>query len=294
MVSLAVAVSAFAFSFNGARAENSDPASPTVSAAENTVAATGGDAMAKLFSFANGYHRSENNRARNKYRHPVETLLWFGLRENMTVVEISPGGGAWYTEILAPFLKDKGVYYAAGYALDSKGAYQSRNARRLREKLKANTMLYGKVIHSEFDQGKYDIAPEGSADMVLTFRNVHNWVARDYADAAFASFFRALKPGGILGLVEHRGDPDVEQDPKVRSGYVRQDVVIALAEAAGFKLVGGSEINANPKDTKDYAHGVWSLPPSLRSVIPNADILPKDKYIEIGESDRMTLKFIKP
>ncbi len=244
---------------------------------------------ARLSALAEGDHRSEAYRARNKYRHPAETLSWLGLRDNMTVVEISPGGGGWYSEILAPFLKAGGTYYAAGYDLGSTSEYQARNARRFAEKLEARPDLYGDVVVTVFVQGQYDIAPEGSADMVLTFRNLHNWMDDGFAADAFAAFYRALKPGGILGVVEHRGDPAIDQDPKADSGYVREDHVIALAQGAGFRFADKTEINANPKDTKDHPQGVWTLPPSL-----GLEDVDREKYLAIGESDRMTLKFVKP
>jgi predicted methyltransferase len=226
-----------------------------------------------------GPQRSDAERARDQYRHPLETLTWFGIKDDMRVVEIWPGGG-WYTAILAPFLKDKGQYYAAVF----------ENAQPLKDRLAAKPELYGKVTLTELiPPAKTDIAPAGSADMVLTFRNVHNWMSRGFAEEVFQAMYRALKPGGILGVVEHRGNPAVPQDPKAASGYVNEDYVIKLAEGAGFQLVSRTEINANPKDTKDYPQGVWTLPPVLR--LKEVD---REKYVAIGESDRMTLKFVKP
>jgi predicted methyltransferase len=219
--------------------------------------------------------------ARDKYRHPLETLTFFGIKPDMTVVEIWPGGG-WYTGILAPYLHDNGKLYAA----TNKG----ENVDEYKKKLAADPARFGKVTVTELDPpDKMEIAPPGSADMVVTFRNVHNWMRGDNAEAVFKAMYVALKPGGILGVEEHRGDPSKPQDPKAASGYVQQDYVIKLAEEAGFMLTGKSEINANPKDTKDYAKGVWTLPPTLR--MGDAD---KEKYLAIGESDRMTLKFLKP
>jgi predicted methyltransferase len=224
-------------------------------------------------------HRAEQDRARDQYRHPVETLTWFGVQPQMSVVEIWPGRG-WYTDILAPFLKERGTYYAAVF----------ENTQPLKDKLAANPTVYGKVIVTELiPPAKTEIAPAGSADMVLTFRNVHNWMSRGFAEDVFKTMHRALKPGGILGIVEHRGNPALPQDPKATSGYVTEEQVIKLAEAAGFQLVDRSEINANPKDTKDYAQGVWTLPPTFR--LGEVD---RDKYLAIGESDRMTLKFRRP
>lgn len=253
------------------------------------VQAADADTTAKLKAVIAGSHRTEADKARDQYRHPLETLTWFGIKDNMTVVEVTPGGG-WYTDILAPFLKERGVYYAAGFDPDSEVEYMRRGAQRFKEKIAANAELLGHAkITILAPPNKTEIAPAGSADMVLTFRNVHNWMAAGHAEDVFQAMYRALKPGGILGVVEHRGDPNVEQDPKAASGYVREDYVIKLAEGAGFKLVDRSEINANPKDTKDYEKGVWTLPPVLR--LKEVD---KEKYLAIGESDRMTLKFVKP
>lgn len=233
---------------------------------------------AALKAIIAGTHRPDAERVRDQYRHPLETLIWFGIKDNMTVVEVWPGGG-WYTAILAPFLKERGMYYAATF----------ENAQPLKDKLATNPDLYGKVMLTELiPPTKTDIAPAGSADLVLTFRNVHNWMGRGYAEEVFKTMHRALKPGGILGVVEHRGNPAVPQDPKAASGYVNEDYVIKLAEGAGFQLVGRAEINANPKDTKDYSQGVWTLPPTLR--LKDVD---REKYLAIGESDRITLKFIK-
>ena len=248
-------------------------------------------AQAALQALAEGEHRSAAHKARNQYRHPVETLTWFGLRPDMTVVEIWPGSAGWYLEILAPFLKDQGTYYAAGPDADSSVDYVQRSVKALGDKLAANAELYGGVTTTELapPAGKTLIAPEGSADMVLTFRNVHNWMSGGYAADVFAAMYTALKPGGILGLVEHRGNPEVAQDPKAASGYVNEDYTIELAQAAGFTLLERSDVNANPNDTKDYEGGVCTLPPVLR--LKDVD---RDTYLAIGESDRMTLKFVKP
>jgi predicted methyltransferase len=255
----------------------------------SAVPAADADVAAQLQAVIAGSHRAEADKARDQYRHPLETLTWFGVQDNMTVVEIWPGGG-WYTDILAPFLKDRGTYIAAGFDPEGEREFQRTGAQKFKEKLAANAALFGKTkVTVLAPPTKMDIAPEGSADMVLTFRNVHNWMAGEQAENVFQAMYKALKPGGILGVVEHRGNPNVAQDPKAASGYVREDYVIKLAEEAGFKLVDRSEINANPKDTKDYAQGVWTLPPVLR--LKEVD---KEKYLAIGESDRMTLKFVKP
>jgi len=234
-------------------------------------------------------HRSAANRARDVYRHPKETLTFFGLRSDMTVVEIWPGTGGWYTEVLAPVLKDKGTYYAAHIAPAPGATETPASLKTYRAKLDANPELYGKVIVTALGPNSFEIAPTGSADLVLTFRNIHNWMGRDYAPQVFDAAYRALKPGGILGVVEHRGNPAVPQDPKAGSGYVNEDYAIKMIEAAGFKLVGRSEMNANPKDTKDYEKGVWTLPPTYQ--LGDQD---REKYAAIGESDRSTLKFQKP
>ncbi len=236
-----------------------------------------------------GPQRSEANRARDVYRHPKQTLSFFGLREDMTVVEIWPGAGGWYTEVLAPILKDKGKLYAAQIAPDASNANVAATRTTFEQKIASNPDVYGKVIVTSFGPDTTEIAPPGSADLVLTFRNIHNWMGRDWAPKAFQAMYTALKPGGVLGVVEHRGNPAVPQDPKAKSGYVNEDVAIKLIESAGFKLVDKSEINANPKDTKDYEKGVWTLPPVYREGDKD-----RAKYAAIGESDRMTLKFVKP
>ncbi len=234
--------------------------------------------------------RAKSNRVRDTYRHPEETLAFFGIEPEMTVVEIWPGGG-WYAEILAPYLKDKGQYVAAGFNAESEVGYFRKGSEKFKKLVASRSDDFGqKVKINDFEPPhKTEIIAPGTADAVLTFRNVHNWMSRDAADAAFKSFFTALKPGGILGVVEHRADASKPQDPKARSGYVREDVVIAMAEKAGFKLAAKSEINANSKDVKEYPKGVWTLPPVL--ALKEED---KAKYVAIGESDRMTLKFVKP
>jgi predicted methyltransferase len=247
------------------------------------------DVAAKIEAAATGAHRSDANKARNQYRHPVETLTFFGLAPGMTVVEISPGGG-WYTEILAPVLKDKGRYIAAhNNPMGSPGGQRQRTA--FLEKVQASPDVYGKVAVTSFGKGiEGNIAAPGSADMVLTFRNVHNWMGAGFAPEAFRAFHAALKPGGILGIVEHRLPEDrPDTDDSRRSGYVKVSEVVRMAEAAGFRLAGQSEVNANPKDTADHPKGVWTLPPNF--AMGDTD---REKYAAIGESDRMTLKFVKP
>ncbi len=223
-------------------------------------------------------NRLVGNVARDNYRHPYETLSFFGIKPTDTVVELVPGGG-WFTEILAPYLRDGGQLYAA----DGGG---------VRFKAKMDSMgVYSKVKITSFDpaKGQFDIAPPGSADAVLTFRNVHNWMNGGQAQAVFDAAFKALKPGGTLGVEEHRLPASRTQDPKAPNGYVHEATVIQFAEKAGFKLAGKSEVNANPKDTADHPDGVWTLPPTY--ALKDKD---RAKYQAIGESDRMTLKFVKP
>lgn len=233
-----------------------------------------------------GAQRSDASKARDQYRHPAQTLAFFGIKPTMTVVEVSPAGG-WYSEILAPYLNDKGQYIGAANnpAASEKAA---AGVKKFTDKLAASPAT-SKAKVTVFGKGSYDIAPAGSADAVLTFRNVHNWHMADFDAEAFKAFYAALKPGGVLGIEEHRL-PEAKADALMKtSGYMKTSYVRKLAEAAGFKYVGASEINANAKDTKDYPKGVWTLPPNFAE--GDAD---KAKYAAIGESDRMTLKFVKP
>jgi predicted methyltransferase len=241
-----------------------------------------------------GAHRSAANKARDRYRHPKETLEFFGLRPEMTVVEIWPGGG-WYTDILAPVLRDRGKLYAALYGERPPFPYQSREMESFRAKLASAPTVYGPVTITALGfPDELAIAPAGSADLVVTFRNVHNWVAPGYGppnapELAFKAFFAALKSGGVLGVVDHRWPDRSTEDAQARNGYISEERVIELAEAAGFELAGRSDINRNPLDTHDHPEGVWTLPPDL--ALGDRD---RDKYLAIGESDRLTLKFVKP
>jgi predicted methyltransferase len=229
--------------------------------------------------------RSEANRARDEWRHPRETLGFFGVKPGDNVVEIWPGGG-WYTEILAPLLREHGTYYAAGNG----GVLGGPRALRAKD-----PAIYGAIRYAAFPAGVAEATeppvPAGTADVVLTFRNVHNWIMADppFGEEAFRQMYAMLKPGGTLGVVEHRlpegADPALERT----SGYIRVSTVRRLAEGAGFRLVETSEINANPADTRDYPNGVWSLPPSLRG-----KEVGRERFLAIGESDRMTLRFVKP
>ena len=233
-------------------------------------------------------HRSAANTARDPYRHPAELIALFGVRPDMRVVEIFPGSAGYWTEILAPYLEDRGRYVAAGPSPVQGKAGIQQEIEKLAAKLAGDGARYGKVEVVEFTPDKLDFVPAGSADMVLTFRNLHNWMGSGRVEQALAAFHQALKPGGILGIEEHRGRPDVEQDPKAKTGYVRQDYAVALIEKAGFKLVGQSEANANPRDTRDHPAGVWTLPPTWR--LGEQD---RARYAAIGESDRFVLKFVK-
>lgn len=232
-------------------------------------------------------YRAPENTARDQYRHPLETLSFFGLTPEMTVVEISPGGG-WYLEILAPFVASRGHYVGAVFPANAPMPFMHELNAKIAAWVKQHPELEGKVTFNEFSPPS-DLTTPGSADMVLTFRNVHNWMTSGSEKAAFQAFFKALKPGGVLGVVEHRADPKSKFDPKAPSGYVREKDVIRMAESAGFKLDAKSEINANPKDTRNHPQGVWTLPPTLR--LKDQD---REKYLAIGESDRMTLRFVKP
>lgn len=232
-----------------------------------------------------GSWRSEHNKARDVYRHPKATLQFFGLQPDKTVIEITPGGG-WYSEILAPLLRDNGHYIAA--VPGGNGAEDRQDADALRAKFKADATEYGKASIAVFNPKAPVFGPPGSADMVLTFRNVHNWTMAGNAETMFKAFYAVLKTGGTLGVVDHRAAQGANLDAIKSSGYLPTDYVIKLATDAGFKLDGQSEINANPKDTKNYPKGVWTLPPTL--TLGDKD---RDKYLVIGESDRMTLRFVK-
>jgi predicted methyltransferase len=224
--------------------------------------------------------------ARDPARHPVEELTFLGLKPNQTVIELWPGGGYW-TDILGPYLKAHGHYYVALPAAGN--AEEDTGAAKWRKRFAEQPEHYGNIVQTTLGRDHYDIGPPGSADLVVTFRNLHNWMEGGYAPEALAACFRALKPGGILGIEDHRGRNDQPQDPKAKSGYVRQDYAIQLARDAGFELVGSSEIDANPKDTKDWVDGVWTLPPTLSQRDKD-----RARYVAIGEADNFVLKFRKP
>jgi predicted methyltransferase len=224
--------------------------------------------------------------ARDPARHPLEELTFFGLKPSMTVVELWPGGGYW-TEILGAYLTPSGHYYVA---LQAPGdADDDAATAKWRTRVAAQAARLGNIMQTTLGPGQFDIAPAASADIVLTFRNLHNWMDGGYAEQVLAASFKALKPGGIFGIEEHRGRTDKPQDPKAKNGYVRQDYTIALARKAGFKLIGSSEVDANPKDTKDWVDGVWTLPPTLTQGDKD-----RDRYLAVGEADNFVLKFQKP
>ena len=234
--------------------------------------------------------RSPANVARDSHRHPYETLMFFGIEPDMRVAEIDPGIGTWYMEILAPFLRQSGAYYAVADDPEADmGAYDRQNYLLFMRRVSDQPALFSHARIMPFSPLHKDVAPVGSVDMILTFRSLHNWLEDGIADAAIAAFYRALTPGGILGVVQHRANDDVPQQPAAPNGYVHEWHVIELAESAGFRLVARSEINANPNDSKDYLGGVWELPPTL--AVSETE---RPNRIAIGESDRMTLKFMKP
>lgn len=236
-----------------------------------------------------GDHRTTTYVERDQFRHPKETLLFFGLDPEQSVVEVTPGFG-WYAEILAPILRDSGQYYYTSYTLhDDINPYFVKVEKAFKEKMDLNPDIYSKLNWIHFDPNQPEFAPNGPVDIVLTFRNVHNWAKAGTAESMFSGFARALKPGGILGLVEHRAKPGTSLDDQIRSGYMTVDYVVQMAEAAGFRLDASSEINANPKDTTDHPGGVWNLLPNLRNIADED----KEAISAIGESDRMTLRFVK-
>jgi len=264
-------------------------AASTLHAADNPspAAAVAGQSLQTILA---GSWRSDDNRARDRYRHPAETLTFFQVGSKDTVIEITPGAG-WYAEILAPLLQAQGHYIAAVAAPDSvapdQREYQLKNRDKLTDKFAADKVRFGAAKIVEFDTQAPVLGAPNSADVVLTFRNVHNWVSSRTETAYFKAFYAVLKPGGILGVEDHRAPQGAALNTE--SGYLPEEMVIKLATDAGFKLDAKSEINANPKDTKDYPKGVWTLPPTLR--LGDQD---KEKYLAIGESDRFTLRFVKP
>jgi predicted methyltransferase len=236
--------------------------------------------MPGLAAAIGGPARRAFNVARDRYRHPAAVLRFFGVRADQAVLEIEPGAGYW-TEILAPFLKADGRYIAALPVPANAGW------RTFIERLERDPSAFGRVEITGMGAGPM-VAP-GSVDVVLSFRNLHDWMADGTASAKLAAMYAALKPGGVLGMEDHRAAPDRPQDPKARDGYVREDYAKALIKQAGFRFVAASAVGDNPRDTKNYPDGVWTLPPTLR-----LGAVDRAKYLAIGESDRWTMKFVKP
>lgn len=280
-ISFACSTAALAQAAAGTVGEPDQPASelvPPTSASDFT--------SGQLASVIAGNWRSPKNRARDVYRHPSLTLQFFGIRPDQTVIEITPGGG-WYSEILAPLLHDNGHYIAAIRAPEKSDGEAARDDSALHRKFAADATHYGNARFVQFDPSAPAFGAPGSADMLLTFRNVHNWAGT--APLMFKAFFDVLKPGGVLGVVDHRADAGAQVDVVEASGYLPVSYVVKLATDAGFVLDKSSEINANPKDDHDHPKGVWTLPPTF--ALGDKD---RAKYQAIGESDRMTLRFIKP
>ncbi|SFL09219.1 class I SAM-dependent methyltransferase [Lysobacter sp. cf310] len=277
---LLIAVIAAALGLGAASVEAKPPAA-------KAAAATKAAGFERVLA---GDWRNEKNRARDVYRHPAQTLGFFGVKPGQTVIEITPGGG-WYSEVLAPYLKDDGQYVAAVWddAIPDQPKYRYSLNTQLRAKFADSPAIYGKPDVRVFDPKAPNFGPAGGADVVLTFRNAHNWVSDGNAPAYFKAFFDALKPGGVLGVVDHRAKPGTDLEAMKKSGYLTEALVIELAQGAGFVLDEKSEVNANPKDTADHPNGVWTLPPSNQH-----DAADDAKYKAIGESDRMTLRFKKP
>jgi len=242
-----------------------------------------------LLAAISGTVRTDKERARDAARHPAETLTFFGVRPDSRVVELWPGGG-WYTAILGPYLRERGQLTITHF--DPNGdpeSYDTKESKQILDRLAAAPAAFGKVSGQQIAPPNVVLGPEGSADVVLTFRNIHNWIEAGYDAQVFGAIARVLRPGGVLGVEEHRASRELTLKEMNESGYVSEAHVIQLAEAAGLKLEARSEINANAKDTKDHPHGVWSLPPSYQG--KDVD---RDKFTAIGESDRMTLRFRKP
>jgi len=273
---------------DGDTAASAEPAAEAVTQAPAEDAAQAG-AMSFDDVIA-GDWRTPEFVERDRYRNPAETLSFFGLEPSDTVIEITPGGG-WYAEILAPYVRENGQYVAAVVdpeALpEDRRDYPTRSLATLEALFAAHPEQFDRAQVVRYDPAAPGFGEPGSADMVVTFRNVHNWLGSGQAEGMFQGFYEVLKPGGVLGVVDHRAvDGSAEYD---KSGYVGQDRMIALAEGAGFQLDASSEINSNPADTRDHPNGVWTLPPTN-----NHDEADAGRYAEIGESDRMTLRFVKP
>ncbi|MDT7838643.1 class I SAM-dependent methyltransferase [Aquabacterium sp. OR-4] len=251
-------------------------------------------ADAALAAALAGPQRSANNRARDAARHPAETLQFFGVRPAHSVLELSPGGG-WYTEILAPWLRERGRLAVAHFARDDAQDYRRRGRANFEAKLAKHPELYDRVLVGTLPGGplgprfgELPLAP-GSVDCVLTFRNVHNWLEDSQLDDILRASFALLRPGGVLGVVDHRAAPDTPLAQQIKTGYLTEALVAERLRAAGFVAEARSEVNANPRDTRDHPHGVWSLPPTLRGGEAT-----RERFLAIGESDRFTHRYRKP
>ena len=300
---IGISLAALALAACGNEADLDDTTSAPPPPAEETNASDDGletvspeEAGYTVEDAVQGSWRTDEERARDPYRHPVETLAFLGIEGDDTVIELWPGGG-WYTNILAPWLhQNGGQLIAATFSPD-----RSERAAEIIEDYKtnyaANPGTFGQIEYTVYDAEAEPMGEPESADAVLTFRNIHNWMSGGHADKFFEEAYRVLKPGGVLGVVEHRLPSSQEQDPSAPSGYVHQDYVKGLAEAAGFEFEASSEVNANPADTADHPFGVWTLPPVARTEDRDGNTpegFDPERYLEIGESDRMTLKFVKP
>ena len=275
------------------------PEPPAETSQSETTEGAEAPAMAEDYTVQTameGSWRTADEKARDQYRHPAETLEFFGIEGDDTVVEIWPGGG-WYTNILAPWLNANGGQLIAATYNPERSERTAEVVADFKANYAENTDTFGTIEYVVYDADAEPMGEPESADAVLTFRNIHNWMNGDHADKFFNEAYRVLKPGGVLGVVEHRLPSSMEQDPSAPSGYVHEDYVKALAEAAGFEFEAASEINANPADTADHPFGVWTLPPVSRTTDRDGNTpegFEAAQYLEIGESDRMTLKFVKP
>jgi predicted methyltransferase len=263
----------------------------SVAFAEPKASQPTSDIASVISTASTGDHRSADNIARNHYRHPIDTLQFFGLTPDMTVLEIHPGG-LWYTEILAPVLKEEGQLIVAGHdvSIENQPEYRYKQQASMEERFVKEPAIFSEVKIATFAPPQsIQLGEPASVDMVLTFRNFHGWIRDGVAPASLQAFYEVLKPGGVLGVVQHRSDsPGLLASGEI-DGYVSEAQMIELAEAAGFVLEARSDINANPRDNHQHAQGVWTLPPALRLGEEN-----RQSYIDIGESDRMTLRFRKP
>jgi len=256
------------------------------SATEGGEGTTASPSSAALSAVVAGEHRSAENKARDIYRHPVETLLFFEIEPDMHVLEVSPGRG-WYTEILAPYLRESGKLTVGVPSAEGRRAKYRQSFLDMKA---AHPEVFVKVDVVTFDPpAPIDLGPDASVDLVLTFRNTHNWIGDGGEKEAYAALFDVLRPGGVLGVVQHRAAEGTDASEAAKTGYVPEAYVIAVAQEAGFELAGRSDINRNEKDSHDHPEGVWTLPPVLRLGAED-----QARYIAIGESDRMTLKFRKP